>query len=171
MHKFFFVVIAVLFVQLVTRSGLASTLVRRETEASHIELLFAESSNGKGMHALRYWGVSDRKTLVFPALLRIEYRIGTRRYEVPQSLVSGIGGVNTASLTATSAQSLIVRDDDRWIVITLYGGDGSNAFIAEWRIERSTGCVIRFVRDLEAPGRLGTRFGPEVLFGEAVEVK
>jgi hypothetical protein len=170
MHKHLSIVLAILASHLTPQLGLAAVPVHRKTETTEILLTFTKTPIETPKRAARYWGVSNRRILTYPALLTIEYAIGARKYAVPRRLVVGMGSINV-DLFAKGSAGLVVRDDDRWTVITLRGGDGSNAFIAEWRIERSTGCVIRFVRDLEAPGRLHTEFGPELLGAQAIEVK
>ena len=148
---------------------LAETPIVRHTETTEVRLTFVDSVPEERAHAARYWGAGNRRRLSYPALSEIQYILGTRRYRVPKKLVEGIGSINVEAMATAESRLLVIRDDDRWTVITLRGADGSNAFIAEWRIERATGCVIRYVRDLEAPGRVGTPYGPEILIGQVIE--
>jgi hypothetical protein len=160
-----------LFCQMTARSEPATTLVTRSTDTTEIRLTFTNSKVRELEHTTRYWCAGNRRRLAYPALQQIEYALEERKYVLPGRLVAGIGSINLKALSAAGTSPLVIRDDDRWTVITLRGSDGSTAFIAEWRIERSTGNIIRYVRDLEMPGRFGTTYGPEVLTGQAVQLQ
>jgi hypothetical protein len=163
------VLIVLVMLQVTANLALADDMVVRKTETTEVRLRFTDRATNDRRSVSRYWGAGNRRSLSYPALSEIEYSFGSRRYGIPNTLVLGIGSINIESIRTPQTSSLVVRDDDRWTVITLLGADGSNAFIAEWRIERRTGCVIRYVRDLEAPGRVGTAYGPEILSGQAVD--